>query len=158
MEKVKQDLHIYNSALEIDNEEATNLKLEYEFYDFSIVHYENGKKESEIKKAILFEIIGKLKDKREVSFEFELHLSLDELNKFPKKPVDISKYIGFDYLPLRVGDDARDIVIVSEKNDINDIYKKLSSVLIYKEKKNLFLIKLHFPEENFFTYFEVDFN
>ncbi len=160
MAKVMQKLHVYNSALEINNEDITDLNLSYEFGNFFTVHYKDGKRDKEeINPCITFELTGKTKDKREAWLEFEVHLGLDDLNKLQKKPIDISKYIFFDGPALQVGDEPHIFLDIRHpENNINDMYRELSEAKVYKKKKNVFIFKLYIPEDKLFTYFEVDFN
>ncbi len=160
MTKVLQELHVYNSAFEINNEDITKLNLSYEFGNFFVVHYKDGKKDrEEVKPCITFEITGKTKDNKDVWFEFELQLGLDELNKYSKKPVDVSKFIFFDGPALQIGDEPHLFFDFRyAKNDINDMYRKLAEAKVFKKEKNIFIIKLFMPEDNLFIHFEVDFN
>ena len=56
MDKIKQKLHVYNSYLEIGNEEIINLNLEYGITYYDVIHYKNGKKDkAEVQECIVFE-------------------------------------------------------------------------------------------------------
>ena len=160
MEKIQQKLHVYNSYLEINNEEIIDLNLEYELENHTVTNYENGKKaKEETKEYIIFDITGKTKDNREAYFSFELKLSLNDINKFDKKPVDISKYLFFDGLCSKVGD--YEILFTDFKtstSELEDMYSKTGSAYIYKKENNVFVFKIFAPEDKIFTYFEVYFN
>lgn len=161
MEKVKQKLHIYNSYLEINNEDISDLNLEYGFGNHSIVHYskEGKKTKAEITPCIMFDISGKTKDKKEAYLSFEVNLGLNDLNKISKKPFDISRYIFFDGPCCQLGDSESLFLNFRRKTDkIDDMYRKSGEAYVFKKKKNIFIFKLFIPDENIFTYFEVDFN
>lgn len=160
MAKITQVLHAYNSCLEVNNEDITKLKLEYEFGNYTTIYYKDGKKsKEEVKPCITFELRGKNKNQEDVWFEFEVRLGLDDLNKFKQKPIDISKSITFDGPSLQIGEEP---YIFSNfrhnENNINDMYHILSSAYVFKKEKNIFIFKLFIPDDNLFTYFEVDFN
>lgn len=160
MKNFEQKLHAYNSYLEINNEDIIDLNLEYCLDNYSVVYYKEGKRNNEeTKPCILFTITGKTKDNKKAYFEFELRLGLDDLNKYLRKPIDISKYVSFDGPCCQVGDEEPLFFLFQTSNKkIDDMYRKIASAYVYKKSKNVFIFKLFIPEEKLFTYFEVDFN
>lgn len=159
--RVKQKLHIYNSAFEIANQDIINLELEYEFDQNYYVKYKEGKKVAEgTQQIICFEIIGTNKELKKAAFEFSIYMGLEEMNRLKSKPVDISKKIHFDGPPLKRPNDEENSFINFDyaTDSIRDMFKNLASAYICKKRKNVFIIKVSIPDENVFVYFEVDFN
>ena len=161
VENNKLKLHVYNSVFEIENEDITNLELEYTFSYEHYVKFKNGKKvQSGDKNVICFQISGINKTSKKASLEFLLDMDLDEMNKLKSKPVDITKKLRFDGPCIkRPNEDENDVInYFKSTNNIEDMFRNLFSAFIFKKDENVFIIKISIPEEKIFTYFEVDFN
>lgn len=159
IKRITKKLAVQDYVIEIENKDLYNAEVTYYFDKDEVIRYENGKKEVPTEKEyICIEVTGEDNSKKQGGFSIDLHLNKNELNKYTEIPTEISKYFddGEFFIKFPEGGKSGPIHCDLPTNTKNDIYKNLSSVLISKEKKNVFIIKICCPE--LFTFFKLDLN
>ncbi len=95
LQRNKQKLKISDYVLEIDGKDITKATIEYEFIKITSVSFLDGKKdEVKYNPAISIEIRGIDNNNNEAWFCFELDMSLEQLNKYTNKPVNITEFVS----------------------------------------------------------------
>ena len=162
MEKeLTKKLNIKDYTLEIDGKYITNCVLEYSLNENEVIYYNEGTREKiDHNQVITFCIKGKAIDTDvEAWIRFELNTNIDELNNYPRKPINItsklSKSEAFIKRPTKENSEFLNFYIPT--NTKEDMYNNLSSIWVLKEEENKFIFKICIPTEFVFAYFKVDF-
>lgn len=158
--KVKRKLRVEEYVFEIDGEDIFDTKLSYELSELDIFYYKNGKKETKTEPLLGFELKGLNKDKKESWISFYIKTNIDYLNSLEdKKIIDITNLLWQTdaYIKRPNEDDFDFLTFRYPENNENDMYRMITSLLVYKINNNEFIFKLHLPNE-VFTYFKISFN
>ena len=134
-----------------------NAELKYFFDKIQTVEYENGeRKEDKFSPAIDFSISAKGENNRICTFDFMLNMGVDDLNKFPNKPININEYIiGGESFFFDSDSDSK----APEFMDFDleeSIYHFTPSFLVQKLDNNKFAFKIQY--QDLFIWFHINFD
>lgn len=158
------------SWINVSRNDAKKVKLKYEEYVFnykrqdltnaSVSYWLNEMRTSECKndtKTVIntapigFSITAEDDEHREYEFIFILNMTLDELNKLPKRPTNITENIveGEEFFdnPYESGVGFYDI-------NLDSIYRYIPTFWVLKEEINKFIFKAQY--EDLHIWFKVD--
>lgn len=154
-QKIK--LNITDYVFGIDNIDLFNCFVTYSFDEIEIKTYKNGEFILNKRPVIILKLEGKDKAGDVGEISLTLDISLEELNNFPVIPTDISRYVieGEAFIKYPLENNTSILEFDFGDNSHNDIFKKLSSVWVAKEKENIFVFKVSTNEV--FTYFKIKF-
>lgn len=86
--------------------------------------------------ALSLDLRGFDKDNNKTWFSVELLMGLEELNKYPEKPVNITEYLSDceAFIKKPNMDHARELDLWYATNDIEDMYHNLTSIWVFKKE------------------------
>lgn len=157
----KQKLNVSNYVFEIDGKDIIKAEVEYELSKFTTIFYKDGKRDRvEYFTAISIEVTGIDDNNNEAWFCFELDMSLEQLNTYPEKPVNITEFVSSSeaFIKKPNMESSRELDFYFPKNTIEDIYHNLTSIWVVKKDINTFMFKVCVPSDYLFAFFEVNFN
>lgn len=162
MNEFTKKLNVSDYAFELDGWNIVKCYLKFSVNEYeNTVHYADGCEEKAKYQVISFEINGvDLNTEKEAWFCFELNMSLDELNTYSEKPVNIIDKVSDreSFIKRPTCDNSTFLDFEFPTDTKEDMYSNISSVWVSKLDENKFMFKVCVPSEGLFSYFEVDFN
>lgn len=159
--EVEEILKFSDYIFELDGKDIIDAKIIYYYDNIESVEFIDGKKGEEYSIPVIsLEISGVDDNSNHVFLSFMLKLGLKTLNSFKKNKIeDITKYLlESEMIAKRSNEDESGFLeCYLPTNSQSDMFHQLTSLYVLKLDDNKFLFKLTIPNENIFTYFEVNF-
>lgn len=144
-------------VLFINNKDVIIKKISYE--NTSYVKY--YKKVKETISLIDITLEGDDLKGRFGSINFEIDLTIDELNKYPKNEIiDISKHL-VEFEPMYYEPGVKGAGFMSYRfpsNKEEDMFRRFTSLHLFKKDDNKFIFRFDNPDDNIFAAFEIVFD
>ena len=161
IKEVEEILNFPDYIFEIDGKDISDAKITYYYDSIENVEFIDGKREKEFSSPLIYLEISGVDDNNKTAFlSFMLKLDLEILNNFDKNKIeDITIYIleSESFVKRPNEDKSRFLDYYLPTNKHSDMFHQLTSLYVLKLDDDKFLFKLTIPNENIFTYFEVNF-
>lgn len=157
--EIERNLRVDEYVLEIDKKDIFNVDIIYQINNNEVTIYEDGKKKEEVTKPIIdITLKGQDYNNNEAWISFELDTDINYLNSLKETPTDITNLLLETECFIKKPKDEFPgfLEFNLPENNINDMYRKITTLWISKIKDNEFIVKLTVPDE-VFTYFKIIF-